>query len=43
MPRVHVEIYLTTAGCPKKSEITERVTRRSPTCPAPARCGSAST
>ncbi|CAN5408162.1 P-loop NTPase [soil metagenome] len=23
---VHVEIYLTTAGCPKKSEITERVT-----------------
>lgn len=24
---VHVEIYLTIAGCPKKSEITERVTR----------------
>lgn len=23
---VHVEIYLTIAGCPKKSEITERVT-----------------
>lgn len=24
---MHVEIYLTIAGCPKKSEITERVTR----------------
>jgi ATP-binding protein involved in chromosome partitioning len=24
---IHVEIYLTTASCPKKSEITERVTR----------------
>jgi ATP-binding protein involved in chromosome partitioning len=25
--RVHVEIYLTTSACPKKSEITERVTQ----------------
>lgn len=31
----HVEIYLTIAGCPKKSEISERVAKRSPTCPAP--------
>lgn len=38
---VHVEIYLTIAGCPKKSEITERVTWRSPTCQALRRCGSA--
>ena len=41
---VHVEIYLTTVGCPKKTEITERVQPRpSRTCPAPARSRSAST
>ncbi len=35
---VHVEIYLTTSACPKKSEITDtREPRPSPTCPAPAR------
>ena len=34
---VHVEVYLTTSACPKKTEISERVSRpRSPTCPAPA-------
>ena len=34
---VHVEIYLTTSACPKKTEITERSATPSPTCPAPAR------
>ena len=33
---VHVEMYLTTSACPKKSEIIDRSSRRSPTCPAPA-------
>ncbi len=38
---VHVEIYLTTAACPKKTEISERVTRAVATCPEPARSPSA--
>ena len=40
---VHVEIYLTTSACPKKTEISERVSRSSPMCPAPAPSRSALT
>ncbi len=34
---VHVEVYLTTSACPKKTEISDQVTRLPATCPAPAR------
>lgn len=38
---VHVEIYLTIAGCPKKSKSPSVSPGRSPTCQALRRCGSA--
>lgn len=37
---VHVEIYLTTGACPKKTEISERVTQAVADVPVPGTCGS---
>ena len=34
---MHVEIYLTTAGCPKKTEISDRVRQAVADVRAPAR------
>ena len=40
---VHVEVYLTTSACPKKTEISERVRHAVADVPAPARSRSPST